>query len=71
MTQLYHRHWSRQDLVRYTGQMDQVAGIRLLEAAEGAGHSGGEAMRARNALPCLSGGASCSYVVELEVIEYD
>ncbi len=35
MTQLYHKNWSRQELARYTGHMDQVAGIRQLEAADG------------------------------------
>jgi len=35
MTQLYQNNWSRQELIRYTGHMDQIAGIRLLEAAEG------------------------------------
>lgn len=40
MAQLYHRQWRRQNLVRYTGQMDQVAGIRLLEAADGVERGG-------------------------------
>ena len=35
MTQLYQKNWSRQELIRYTGHIDQIAGIRLLEAAEG------------------------------------
>jgi hypothetical protein len=35
MTYLYHRNWSRQELAPYVGQMDQVAGIKLLEAADG------------------------------------
>jgi hypothetical protein len=35
MTHIYQRDWSRRDLERYTGSMDQVAGIRPLEAADG------------------------------------
>ena len=35
MTQFDHKQWSRQELLRHTGSMDQVAGIRLLEAADG------------------------------------
>jgi hypothetical protein len=35
MARLYKREWTRQELVRRTGQMDQLAGIRLLEAADG------------------------------------
>jgi hypothetical protein len=35
MTHIYQRDWSRRDLARYTGSMEQVAGIRLLEAADG------------------------------------
>jgi hypothetical protein len=35
MASLYGRHWGRQDLLRYVGHMDQVAGIRLVEGADG------------------------------------
>jgi hypothetical protein len=35
MTQFEYKHWSRQQLIRHTGSMDQIAGIRLLEAANG------------------------------------
>ena len=35
MTNLYKKEWSRQQLSRYTGHMDQIAGIRLLEGADG------------------------------------
>ena len=35
MVNLYHRDWTRQELARYVGHMDQVAGIRLLEGADG------------------------------------
>jgi hypothetical protein len=35
MTQLYKKDWSRQELIRYTGHMDQLAGFRLLEGADG------------------------------------
>jgi len=32
---LYQREWSREELVRYTGTMNQVAGIQSLEASDG------------------------------------
>jgi len=35
MTYLYNRNWSRQELAPYVGHMDQVAGIKFLEAADG------------------------------------
>jgi hypothetical protein len=35
MLHLYKKDWSRQELIRHTGQMDQIAGIRLLEDADG------------------------------------
>jgi hypothetical protein len=35
MTHLYEKDWSREKLARYTGTLDQVAGIRLVEAQEG------------------------------------
>ena len=35
MTHLYHRDWNRQELTRYIGHMDQIAGVRLAEAADG------------------------------------
>ena len=35
LTHLYQRDWSRQDLARYTGTMNQIAGIQPLEASEG------------------------------------
>jgi hypothetical protein len=35
MTHLYQRDWSRQDLARYAGSMNQIAGIQPLEASEG------------------------------------
>jgi hypothetical protein len=35
MITLYHRQWSRQELLQYVGRMDQLAGIRLVEAADG------------------------------------
>jgi len=35
MTHLYQRDWNRQDLARYTGTMNQIAGIQLLEASDG------------------------------------
>ena len=35
MTHLYEKDWSREKLARYTGTLDQVAGIRLVEALEG------------------------------------
>jgi hypothetical protein len=35
MASLYGRDWSRQELIRYVGQMGQVAGIKLLEGADG------------------------------------
>jgi hypothetical protein len=35
MTGLYHCNLSRKELMRYVGHMDQVAGVKLLEAADG------------------------------------
>ena len=35
MVNLYHRNWDREELSRYVGHMDQVAGIKLLEGADG------------------------------------
>lgn len=35
MTYLYDRNWTRQDIERHTGRMDQLAGIKLVEAADG------------------------------------
>ena len=35
MDNLYHRKWSRHDLARYVGHMEQVAGIKYLEGADG------------------------------------
>ena len=37
---LYQRNWNRQDLARYIGHMDQVAGIKLLEGADGVERGG-------------------------------
>ena len=37
MVRLYDREWSKVDLLRRVGQMDQLAGIRLVEAGEGKG----------------------------------
>ncbi len=37
MASLYGRHWTRQDILQRVGHMDQVAGIRLVEAADGLG----------------------------------
>jgi hypothetical protein len=35
MASLYGRQWNRQELVQHVGHMDQVAGIKLVEAADG------------------------------------
>ena len=35
MAHLYQSDWSREELVRYTGTMNQIAGIQPLEASEG------------------------------------
>jgi len=35
MVTLFNREWSKADLLRRVGQMDQLAGIRLVEAGEG------------------------------------
>lgn len=35
MVRLFDREWSKVDLLRRVGQMDQLAGIRLLQAGEG------------------------------------
>ena len=35
MASLYHRDWSRQEILQRVGHMDQVAGIKLVEAADG------------------------------------
>jgi hypothetical protein len=35
MTHLFQRDWNRQELTRYLGHMDQIAGVRLAEAADG------------------------------------
>jgi hypothetical protein len=35
MPHLYHRDWDRLELARHTGSMDQIAGIRPLEAVDG------------------------------------
>jgi hypothetical protein len=35
MTSLYNRHWNREEILRRIGHMDQAAGIRLVEAADG------------------------------------
>jgi hypothetical protein len=37
MASLYGRHWSRQEILQRVGHMDQVAGIKLFEAADGLG----------------------------------
>ena len=35
MISLYQRTWSREELVRRVGHMDQLAGIRLVEGGDG------------------------------------
>jgi len=40
MTDLYRRKWTRRDLARYIGSIDQVAGIKPLEAADGVERGG-------------------------------
>ena len=35
MVNLYQRDWSKQELIRYVGHLDQVAGIKSLEGADG------------------------------------
>jgi hypothetical protein len=35
MSNLYGRNWNRKEILRYLGHMDQVAGIKLLESADG------------------------------------
>jgi hypothetical protein len=35
MANLYHRNLSREELARYVGHLDQIAGIRLVEGADG------------------------------------
>lgn len=35
MPHLYQRQWSRQELARYTGSLNQIAGIQPLEASDG------------------------------------
>jgi hypothetical protein len=35
MIDLYHRKWTWRELVRYVGSLDQIAGIKPLEAADG------------------------------------
>ena len=35
MASLYGQHWSRQEILQRVGHMDQVAGIKLVEAADG------------------------------------
>jgi hypothetical protein len=35
MTHLYDRNWTRRDIERYVGRMDQLAGIKLVEAGDG------------------------------------
>lgn len=35
MIRLFEREWSKEDLLRHTGHMDQLAGIRLFEALDG------------------------------------
>jgi hypothetical protein len=35
MVTLFNREWSKADLLRHVGRMDQLAGIRLVEAQEG------------------------------------
>jgi hypothetical protein len=35
MTLLYHCDWNRQEILKRVGHMDQVAGIKLVEAADG------------------------------------
>jgi hypothetical protein len=37
MASLYGRHWSRQEILQHVGHMDQVAGIKLVEASDGLG----------------------------------
>jgi len=34
MVNLYQRNWNREELARYTGHMDQIAGIKMLEGAD-------------------------------------
>jgi len=40
MVDLYQRKWTRRDLARYVGSIDQVAGIKPLEAADGVERGG-------------------------------
>ena len=35
MVRLYNRDWNRQDLIRYVGHIDQVAGIKPMQGADG------------------------------------
>ena len=37
MAKLFNREWSKLELLQRTGQMDQLAGIRLLESEDGKG----------------------------------
>lgn len=40
MINLYGRNWTRDEITRQVGQMDQIAGIKLLENADGAERQG-------------------------------
>lgn len=35
MSNIYSQNWGRKDFIRYVGHMDQIAGIRSLEGADG------------------------------------
>jgi len=56
MTDLYKHKWTRRDLARYVGSIDQVAGIKPFEATDGV-ERGGPARtisRGASAHPALS-----------------
>jgi hypothetical protein len=36
VVELWGRHWSRQELLARVGRLDQIAGVQLTEAADGA-----------------------------------
>jgi len=40
MPQLYGKSWTRNELLQHVGHMDQVAGIKALEASDGSGRGG-------------------------------
>ena len=65
MPKLYGRNYTRQDLVKCTGLMDQIAGVRLVELSDGWGRG------ARAALLYTGAGLTATILVDRGLDIYD